>query len=331
MINKIFRRDTFKQILGVIFALLILFGLTNYFFQNILWSGQAVRDRDIQLLDSFELDWDIPVTSLPMKVDNWGYYWTDDQVLMRIQENQVILPVRNRGVILNRNAALTSFSLNTGEVDWQTEIPWGIEVVGQNSEHIFVINDRLRTESRESISRCTSVGCGHIQITAYDVQSGSKHWSIFYANMNNVDRLFINDTVISVAGADNHGSWHEDVSLNAQTGQALPEFENPTSYVNTPNSYETIITELGFNSSDVVSNFTDNKDYFFFLTESDASLWAIDKDTLQIVGQVQFNRSPFLPFGKGHKGFSVAVSDNTVVVYLGDSEQLFAFDFTPPE
>ena len=87
MINKIFQRDSVKYILGVVFALLILFGLANYFFQNILSTSQAVRDREIQLLDSFELAWDIPITSLAMKVDNWGLDISSEQVFMRLQED----------------------------------------------------------------------------------------------------------------------------------------------------------------------------------------------------------------------------------------------------
>jgi len=340
MINKIFRRDILEYILGVAFALLVLFGAANYVFQNIFSVGQAVKDREIQSLDSFELNWLIPVTSLVMGMDNWKLSKYDEQVLMRLQENQIILPVRNRETILTANAALTSFSLDSGEINWETEIPWNIRFVGQNDKHIFVINDMFdNREPREeitqkSINYCVSNSCSHIKITAYDIQSGEERWAIFYANINYVSRLFINDDIVSVTGYDRHGSWYEEVSLNAQTGEALPEFQDPASYVGTSDSYETIITNLGFDLSDIVSDFADNGDYIFFLTESDATLWAIDKKSSQIAGQVQFNRVPFLPITKWsyqRKGFPIAVSDNTVVVYLGDSEQLFTFDFTHPE
>lgn len=337
MIKKIIRDKSARGYIvgitiGVSIQLLMIFGLINFFF----YDRPSVKDREIKYTDSFELNWDISVASPTTGVDDWEYHQYGEQILIHLAENQVILPVRYSRNTLISKTNLTSFSLDSGEVKWQTEIPWEIELMGQNTDHIFVINTRLDRESREAITQksvnyCVSNDCPHSKIAAYDDQSGKEDWSIFYANANAVDRLFINDDIVSIIAHGRRNGWREEFSLSAQTGEVLPEFQDPTFYIDTSVSYETIITNLGFTNG-VLSNFADNGDFIFFLTKNDSTLWAVDKNSLQIAGQVQFNHEPALTLAAGRiEGFSVAASGDTVVVYLGDSEQLFAFHFTPPE
>ena len=48
-----------------------------------------------------------------------------------------------------------------------------------------------------------------------------------------------------------------------------------------------------------------------------------------MIGKVEFSGGPFV-FGDVNK-FDLDADDNVVVVYLGDSSQLFVFNFHPPE
>ncbi len=77
--------------------------------------------------------------------------------------------------------------------------------------------------------------------------------------------------------------------------------------------------------NDVISNVAIDKSTAFYLTTS-AELVAMDLDTGQITGSVQF-MVPEIQFGSD-RGYFVAAADGTVFAYFGDSRQLFSFRFS---
>ncbi len=80
--------------------------------------------------------------------------------------------------------------------------------------------------------------------------------------------------------------------------------------------------------NDVVSNVAVNDSTAFFLTSS-AKLFAIDVETGQKIGFVQFAKGD-VQLAES-RGFFVAANEEDVFVYMGDSRQLFSFRFLPDD
>jgi outer membrane protein assembly factor BamB len=87
--------------------------------------------------------------------------------------------------------------------------------------------------------------------------------------------------------------------------------------------------ELIWEFNDVLSNVAVSDDTAFFLT-SDVQLIAVDIETGEKVGQVSFgsNREPD---HRSHIHYFVAASNGIVLVYFGESQQLFSFRFSSNE
>ncbi len=81
----------------------------------------------------------------------------------------------------------------------------------------------------------------------------------------------------------------------------------------------------------IVSNVAFANDIVYFLTQ-DAQLRALDIYTGEILGTVQFDPSLFeLGVNIVNERFDVAASNDIVLIYFGDSWQIFAFRFSPIE
>ena len=308
----------------------ISISLANYFYLNNLVVKPAREPRQVKSLEAFELLWNLPITSFPVKVDNWELH--QDMIFMHTNEDQIILPVTKWGNIFTSKLMLTSFDQNSGEVLWQTPINFkNSYALGDNSKNIFIVTEDANP-SDEAHKSCDSSApsCNILKITAIDALSGAEVWTASQGNIRLADRLYVDDDIISVTGFGNYGSTDAKYSFDPATGQKLTEYQSGLTKSSNESNIDELVTRASLNPEDVVSNYAENEGYVFFLTR-DGLLWALEKSNGEVVGKVKFSHEPFLLLADNYqRGVSVAVTNNTVVVYLGDSEQLFSFRFSSP-
>lgn len=102
-----------------------------------------------------------------------------------------------------------------------------------------------------------------------------------------------------------------------------------TKFLGTVFAVDNATGDLIWEYKDVLSNVTVDSSTAFFLT-SDIKLIAIDIETGEILDQMVFT-SNLIQDGTSDIHYFVAASNNIVLVYLGDSQQLFAFRFLSRE
>lgn len=310
----------FLTIVGLDF----LGGLTDFFETPLQDSRQIVTST------SFETVWEKPIISIPNPTDNGKY--RGDQVFLLVQDNQVIMPRFNTSGLLSTGMILSSFDIETGQTVWETSYSRKLDHIGSNSKNIYLLGANYDpTPPEEILDSCEAVlpTCNSIKILAIDRLTGKELWVADYPNTLHIDKFTINDDAINIEGSSGYSLFVPEFSIDANTGEKLAEFQGLT-YPADDSSNKDIAESLGFGG--VVSNYADNGNYIFYLSKAGNNLWALDKETLEIAGQVQFDGPQFETLlEQRSRGFAVESNDNKIIIYLGDSGQLFVLKFTPPE
>ena len=306
----------------------MLMGLRFFVYLNELVMPTMQESRQIESSQSFELLWEKPIYSMPVPIDDGesGY----GQVFLLVEGNQIIIPTSHFGNALSNKARLTSFDLETGQTNWQNSFNVRLDNIGNNSENIYIIGSNYTpSPSQDILNKCDPdlPVCESITIQAIDIASGEDISTIAYANMLHVIRFTVDDEAINIKGEGSHGSYYSEFSIDINNREKLGEFKGVTEFDD--NLYENIAANLGFDR--ISSNYADNGTHIFFITLNGNRLWAIDKESMTVAGYVQFSGIPFDSLLNGTlRGFTVeSDGSNMVVVYLGDSGQLFTFNFSP--
>lgn len=282
---------------------------------------EPVPPRQVELLESFELIWDSSADSLLVLTDEGTVRNPQIYMYLDASKNQLILPILE-GNFLFLDLYLTDFELDTGEIQWQTMLDSNQLALTNNSKNIFAVvrEDEKCTPDERGY-------CDAVRISSYNLSSGEEEWVTYHGDMNRANTLRVNDKILSITGFATRSNFREKVSLATETGEKL-DFQD----INSPrNSFleNWHPNRLGFNEFSIVgSSYEQNGKFLFFLTEQNHTLWAIDLDTYEILGWVEFDGPSFMARDYTNE-FKIVSDNDVVVVYLGDSEQLFAFRFFP--
>jgi outer membrane protein assembly factor BamB len=144
---------------------------------------------------------------------------------------------------------------------------------------------------------------GSASLTVEDTE-GNRIWQIPLNDPFSMKLVFTKELILvrTLQGAGPYGQLYV---LDRQTGSILWK------------------TERG----SILSNATVSNDIVYYLSV-DGQLDAADINTGQILGTIDFTPEIIIPNGV-YRYHSVAADNGHVVVYLGDSQQLFAFNFLP--
>ena len=312
-----------------IFTSIVLFGafdVTRGLFDFSTIPQQEARQ--IVTSQSFELIWEKSIISNPRFVDNGKP--DVKKVFLLAEDDQVIM--LDMGNPIPSDTTLSSFDIETGQVIWETPYNNRLGHVGRNSENIYLISENSGTTPPKEILELCDPSlpiCRSIKIRAIDISSGEESWSANYPNMFHVERFTVDDEMINIKGSSGYSSYVPEFTITSNNGERLTEFQGVTSFEE-DESNENMIANLGF--GEVISNYADNGEYIFFLTNNENSLLAVNKKNREIAGQVQFSGEPFETLYENRlRGFVVKENGNKIAVYLGDSGQLFVFDFIPTD
>lgn len=329
------------KLLAILFILpasiFLVLGI-DYIYHHILFNTQVVNNRSVLSATNFQLEWLTSATSHTVQVndaiDKYGRGY--DKILIHIDKNQIILPVWDRKTFFNSRAYLRSYSIYDGSINWQSKIQWQTKTIGKNDDYIYVFTGQgTKPRSQyKSYSYCKQnhSHCYYLEIIAFDIQYGKEAWANAYANMQWVEKLSINNEKLNIIGdRPRNPSPITELVVNAQTGETLiepPSFSSPRSH---NDAFADILSTLNLTLDDIVGEIFNEGEYIFFLTQTEPSLWAVNKSTREVEGKVQFLGESFRNYDNKYeeKGFAISKYGDLIIIYLGDSEQLFTFRFYP--
>jgi outer membrane protein assembly factor BamB len=290
---------------------------------------------------NFEPLWDLHNISLePVR----GAKETWEEIFMVTLENKLSFINLSK---MGRQTSLQTIDIMTGDVLWDVQVNSRPTAVARNSENIYMVTSAI-------LSRIGEPELGAFTLTAYSIESGQIQWSNTYQGkgITVISSIIANDSRISVIGGGGHGAYFGAISLDPETGEEISykdltseqsftrlsgetihyhqsEFvkDNITVFRSTRNEVfalnpltGAILWDAG--KQDIISNFAITDEAIYFLT-SDAILHALSVETGEELDELIFEPgqlSTRLPY-RHH----VVAQDNIVIVYFGDSLQMFAF------
>ncbi|MEZ4594291.1 MAG: PQQ-binding-like beta-propeller repeat protein [Chloroflexota bacterium] len=153
------------------------------------------------------------------------------------------------------------------------------------------------------------------KILAAELATGHTVWEASFHEPIKIAPLFTEKLIIVKTGSLGIGQVYV---LDRSTGEDL--WQQPHGAIDWENP------------ANIVGNVAEHNGYIFYITLN-AELLAINAETGEVVGSVQF--SPGLNELDGsdrvNREFCIAASDNIVAVYFGSGQQLFSFRFLPDE
>lgn len=304
---------------GIILGL-IIFGIVfvNFFFSTFIVSPPVTSSRNIDTAISTELVWQKLIESRPIIIDS-GIRDSEENFL-HVQEDSVILPVWNLESLFSANVALTSFSLSDGAINWENELKGDgtALAIGTNSDGIVTVS--IACKGADTM-------CGEIEIIKHNLISGEKQWERTYSGIYPLGALSIDDHSINIIGGENEQSYYSENSFDVQSGEELPTFVGIQHDVSDfPVKYGAFPLALGYETHEIIGNIVTLENKVVFLSKEESALIIVDKDSREVVGKVDFDGGPFSRRGND---FALDAINDTLVVYLGDSEQLFVFRILP--
>lgn len=310
------------------FLILISFLLfqVNAFVKYKYGSEPGAALREVESLESLDLLW-----SFNLKIDgplagscDERRYWLYTQ--LDAEHNQLILPIWDGKIPLIPRVYLSGLDLETGQTNWSTWInkSYSSYSINGNSTRIIVVE----RGPEPSLGSCSPdlYYCESARILAYDIETGEEVWSRLQSNMYNADTLCVGEEIVSIEGISTRSTHQEKFSLDAMTGDKIP-FQDL--YPNATNSdlessrhIARIIEEMGIDGFG--SDYVNQGKYLYLLTRYNKTLWVLNRETSEIVGKAEFTGESLVG---NRSDFTVLADNNYVVVYLGDSQQVFAFRF----
>ncbi len=263
-------------------------------------------------------------------------------------------------------STLRSLDLETGQIEWEVRDKIN-DNVAYNSKYIFAGVGRKKVVAYDTITGVVvwetplqSRSIAHMVATEYEL-----HVEASPAQSYVIDTITgaVKNTTSSSEGSpvyfvdDNIAYWQPLPlylrATNAKTKNTIWEVQFADPFVATPlfsGDHIFVRTRLGrlyvldrssgailwkiddLHADFLASNITVSSNVVYFLTK-DAHLQVRDVQTGHTLGTLIFEPSLFdLSDGDyANNTFNVAASSNIVLVYFGDSQQLFAFRFLPDE
>ena len=273
------------------------------------------------------------------------------EIFMFTDDNGLILIKRS---LLGSNSSLQKLNLLTGETEWQEKLNESPSAAARNSKYIYV--STVPPEARRS-----ELG-GAVEITAYYSSTGQIAWRRKYVGegITGVSQMVADEFIVSMIGGFGHGEYDNSLSINAINGDEVsyqPIADN--NFINMPSGQAVHYFQLeelsnsllliqpalkkiyaydpSINSTlwdleipNIVSNIAIENNTIFFLTD-DAALWSVNGKTGDPLATLTFeSKNSVISLSNGYPfRHYIIASDDIVVVYLGDSHQLFAFHFSP--
>lgn len=319
-----------KFSLIIVIVVLLILGLLQMIYKSSFIPQSEIVKRQIDTTSGFELQWEKSLTSLPTTIDNGKV--NRESVFLNVQKNSVIVPVWDSATAFFLGNKLRSFDLRTGDENWQRPINFFHPIAfAGNSQSTFIVIENveppavLKNQCNPNLPHCVAV-----EIIKFDNTTGKKEWTTYYPNMKSIMTLGTSDEFINLIGSAYRGEYISKISLDVESGSPLQVFQrNP---IVGDAVFNQKLETINFDPYEVVSNYAEAENYFFFLSNEDAKqrLWAINEDSNQIAGYIEFNGSEFRTLIDAHPiGFTVDIFEEYIVVYLGDSEQLLVFSFEP--
>jgi len=288
--------------------------------------------RQINDTSEFDLQWEKSLISFPTTIDNGKS--NREGVFLNVQENAVILPVWNRDTIFFLGKTLRSFDLKAGDENWRRSMNFFKSIAyGGNSQSTFAIIENVNSPQNMK-NKCASTvsSCRAVKIIKYDNGTGKKDWTTYQSNMSELRILGVSEESVNLIGTirdEYRRDYTSKKSLDVDTGSTI-EFQGNAMVADA--TFRQTLEKINLDPYEVVSNYAAAENYIFFLSNQGIKqrLWAVNKDTFEITGHVEFSGAEFdILFDYRPTGFSVDTFEDYIVVYLGDSEQLFVFRFAP--
>lgn len=305
------KTKTFVIFIGVLLSVTV-FGFVAIFIMNLTWFG-GMTNRRIEDIQAFDELWNMSINLQTIDVVNENEFTPN--VFVSVHDEAVVYQAKE----------LIGVDKNTGEIIWQKDMR-SPHQISSDASRIYLIsrNDTSRTTPK----RCDPdlPICESIYVTALEANSGKSLWTNTYANMFHVDKFFSDGDTATLLGSGSHGAYTSRISIFTESGAEML-FQQDTPISSSSSQWNISYTrfmekKLGYEPFEIIAAISTD-DNSFFLTKSDSSLWAIENNSNEVVGRVEFSGTPFV-FGDINR-FALGAEDNVVVVYLGDSNQMFAF------
>jgi hypothetical protein len=319
---------------ATIILLLVIFSIVIFLARHTIASLKAEAERsalirEVNAVDSLELLWSTSVRvdrTLHGRCDNSSTSWVFLQ--LDVQNQQLIFPALDQKIPFFNRVYLTGLDLESGQTNWRTLLDTTLYAIGGNSDRIIIVEEN-HTPPAASCSSDLDY-CEAAKIVSYDILTGEMGWSKLQSNMRAAGRLCVNEEMISIIGAATRSTYHEEVSLVASTGEKIP-FQNLRFDVTEEEVRinRQLIHELGIDESELRGGFVVEDKYLFVLTMNDNTLRIINRETLELVGKAEFDGEPLSAEANYYDQYNIVTDNDYVVVYLGDSQQLFTFRFVP--
>ena len=328
-IKQFMSRPLIVFLLVVMIVILLILGLLQMLYQSGFVPQSEIVKRQINDTSEFEFQWEKSLISFPTTIDNGKF--NREGVFLNVQGSSVILPVSDRDAIFFLGRTLKSFDLRTSDENWRRSINFFKTIAyGGNSQSTFIILEDVDPPLTMK-NKCNSnlPICRAVKIIKYDNVTGKKDWTTYQFNMNDIKALGVSEESVNLIGTAYRGEYTSKISLDVDTGSTI-SFQGNDMVADA--IFHQILEKINFDPYEVVSNYTVAENYIFFLSNEGIKqrLWAVNKDTFEIAGQVEFSGSEFDTLVDARlRGFVVDTFEDNVVIYLGDSEQLFVFSFIP--
>lgn len=313
-----------NQNLGLLFILLGLF-LVSQLASLLNKDVKAeVGWREVQDVEFLDLLW-----STPIRIDRPLSGKCGDSSPSRmfmqldVPNQQIIAPVLDQKIPFFPRVYLTGLDLDTGQISWRTLLDTTLYAIGGNSNSIVVV-ERNHTPPTASCSPNLDY-CEAVKIVSYDILTRDVVWSKLQSNMRAASVLCVSEDIVSIIGDATRSTYHEEVTLNANTGEKIP-FQDLFLYVTEEEVRlnRQIIHELGIDESELRGGFVVEGKYLFVLTSNDKTLRIINRETSELVGKAEFGGEPF-EGANYFTQFKIVTDNDYVIVYLADSQQIFVF------
>ncbi len=290
----------------------------DFIYFNYPASKPTHATREPQDSKNFAHLWTVDLHARLSHPDNWrlggsGYM----AVRARDDQGQVILPVQEMWFL--PSPTIKSFDINSGAELWEVDSRilrgLGVIEIDQNGDYIYLLM------GSNGFTRDFNM----LYVSAIDKKTGQEVWSREIEYFGTILGHAANNEFLSIYGQYNRGTSYTAVTFDASTGKEIPYQKMNTVRRSNGDKYEPLVEELGY---EYFTEGTTHKNVIFLLIADDSSIWALDKNSGDVLGHIHFDGSPLDTGRQGN--FDMLYSNGYLVLYWADSMQLMSFKFEPP-
>lgn len=236
-------------------------------------------------------------------------------------QGQIFFPYPNNLVFPSSNS-LVSLYIENGNVLWEAEIPDEPIAVKFYDDKFFVMYAKLLEGSKRiSFENMCDMGRG-ASISTYDAKTGELIWENSYLGVDRQGFALSQQILYLGASADHGASWASG-QVDANTGNDIAyscaRWYNDKNKEPSPRGADEGITGYFHYFPREVYSCAGTQCQIIV---TDHAIQFIAKQTNEVIGQIEFQGFRLHP-----DNIDLKILDDTVLIYLSDSEQLFAFRF----